>query len=126
MALAHNGPWTADEIRNLVATNDNAVVRGIMALYDRQTADERNAESTIHRNGMGFNGLDAGFGCSLAKQYNDRGFLTGKQITAARKMLKKYAGQLTIISNEQCIDECAALIMASGDRIIGAIAEGRA
>lgn len=100
---------TKESIAALLATNDKAVYRGLVVLFERQTADERDSEQTNHLNGMGFNGRDAKFGTSLAKQVirwqdgltNYQHPLTMAQLNAARKMIRKYAGQLAKVANEK-------------------------
>ena len=91
--------WTKEEIQALINRNDKAVIRGLLAIYDRQTADEKETESTNHHNGIGFNGCDAEFGSSLATQYREKGRLSQKQIASGRKIIYKYCGQLTRIAN---------------------------
>lgn len=100
-------PWDKDSIRELIGSNDKAVWRGLEVLLARQTADERQAGQTAHLNGRGFNGRDANFGTSLAEKVIDwrkgvsgyRSPLSPRQLDAARKMLRKYAGQLAKVAN---------------------------
>ena len=100
---------TKESIQTLLATNDKAVYRALIVLFERQTADEQEAESTNHNNGRGFNGRDAKFGTSLAKQViaweqghsTFRNPLSAGQMTAARKMIRKYAGQLALVANDK-------------------------
>ncbi len=84
-------------------------VRAMMAIYDRQTVLEQNAETTSEDNGVGFNGLDAGILSSFAKQVarwdgtpeSQRRFpvpLSEKQLAIARKKMAKYASQLARIA----------------------------
>lgn len=87
------------------------VVRGLEAIYERQTADEKEAEATSHHNGVGFNGIDAAILSSFAKQVKawkakPEGAryprpLSEKQLALARKKMKKYAGQLARIAEER-------------------------
>lgn len=92
---------TKTEIVNLLLTNDRAVARALVVLYNRQTADEQVSEDTRHLNGIGFTGADGGVGTSMAKFFLARGYLTPKQLAYWRKPNKrgvaricKYAGQL--------------------------------
>lgn len=101
MATKTKGPWNKENIIELLQKSDQAVMKGLKVIYDRQTSDEQNAERTKYLNGRGFNGLDAEFGSSLAKQVISKNFLTQKQMDAARKMLKRYAGQLALVANEK-------------------------
>lgn len=77
------------------ALADPHVVAGaVVTIYRFQTPDEQAAMRTGHDNGVGFNMLDAGFGTSLAEQVLERKTLTEKQVAAARRMIRKYVGQL--------------------------------
>lgn len=96
-----NKVWTKEEIKVLLERNDTAVCRGLVTLFNLQTQDERNDEHTKYHNGVGFTGVDAEFLTSLARQYQDRGFLTPKQIVYGRKKILKYAGQLAKVANGQ-------------------------
>jgi hypothetical protein len=99
--------WKTEEIRNLLTSNDLAVCRGLVAIYNRQTLDEQAIGVTKHVNGVGFNGADAYILTSYAHQvisfnpststYKDP--LSRKQIGLARKKLIKYARQLRDIAN---------------------------
>jgi hypothetical protein len=84
-----------------LASNDAWLMRGVVAIYNCQTADEQSNETTSHDNGIGFNGLDAQILSSFAKQIGQRGFLTPKQIAIARKKMVKYAGQLLRIAQDR-------------------------
>ncbi len=85
--------WTKEKIVHLIDTNDKAVVRALITIYQRQTADEQSAESTSHSNGVGFGALDAQFLTSIAKKALKYP-LTERQIAAVRKSIKKYWRQL--------------------------------
>jgi hypothetical protein len=86
--------WSKEDIQDLLRTNDRAVVRALLFLYSQQTKDEQEVEATQHSNGRGFNGMDANFLSSLAKQYQQRKFLSRKQIGFVRQKLMKYWRQL--------------------------------
>ncbi len=93
--------WKKEEIKEMLLTNDKAILRAIRVLYLLQTEDERSADSTKYHNLVGYNAIDAGFMSSLARQLDRKGTLTDKQITAARKILVKYSGQLTKVANKK-------------------------
>lgn len=86
--------WTKERVRKELKTNPKAVTRGILALYDRQTDDERVNRTTSSSNGMGFNSHDAAFLSSLAMQIYKKGFLTEKQLEKGREKMLKYSGQI--------------------------------
>jgi len=98
-----NKVWTNDEIKRLLETNDKMVSRSLVKLYEYQTESEQDAEETHEQNGVGFNGIDAGFLTSIAKQVISGRTLSTKQLASTRKTILKYAGQITRIANEQAI-----------------------
>lgn len=91
--------WTVEEVKVLLAESDKAVARAILAIYNRQTEDEKAIKETSESNGVGYNGVDANFMSSLAQFYQSKGFLTAGQVKYGRKAIMKYAGQLTTIAN---------------------------
>lgn len=74
--------------------DDNFLVGCLMTIYSFQEEDEKATESTRHLNNVGFNALDAGIMSSFAQFYQRTGFLTPKQLNAARRIMKKYSRQL--------------------------------
>lgn len=93
--------YTVEQIKAMIIENDKAVLRGVLAIYDRQTADEQSADTTSHNNGIGFNGVDAPIMSSFAKFILKYNRLSEKQMAIARKKMVKYCGQLTRIANER-------------------------
>jgi hypothetical protein len=98
--------WTTTVIKDKLSTNDLWLIKGILAIYQRQTYDEQDNELTKEKNGVGFNSCDAGILTSFAKQIKknktDSKYtlpLSPKQLKVARKKMLKYAGQLTEIAN---------------------------
>lgn len=94
-----NRVWKIEEIKNLLQSNDSMVEKSVLQIYQHQTSDEQTSEHTKHLNGVGFNGFDAEFGSSIAKRLLAGNKLSHKQIAATRKMITKYAKQLTNIAN---------------------------
>jgi hypothetical protein len=102
--------YTVEEIRAKIWTNNKWLVRGILAIYDCQTADEKSSQNTKYHNGVGFNGRDANIMSSFARQIqswqsqeNPRysNPLSPKQFELARRAMQKYAGQLARIAAEK-------------------------
>lgn len=91
--------WTKDEIKSMLNANDKAVARGVVAIYNRQTNEEKFCDDTHESNGVGFNKFDAELMSSIARWFTSHGYLTDKQTAIARKKIMKYAGQLTEIAN---------------------------
>lgn len=92
---------TKEFIAEKLISSDQWLYRGLLAIFDYQTQDEQQTESTNKNNGVGFNGVDAPILSSFSKQLKVRGFLTPKQIAYARKAMKKYAGQLLGIAKSK-------------------------
>jgi hypothetical protein len=91
--------WTREDIVALLNTNDRAVERGIVAIWQRQTADEQGSDTTRHSNGVGFSGWSARSGSYYAKWVESGRRLTGKHLDKARKIALHHVGQLTRIAN---------------------------
>lgn len=91
--------WTKEEIRHHLEMDDRWLYRGLVAIYARQTADERNDGVTKHDNSVGFSGSDSSFLSNAARFYQQHSFLTLKHRQSVRKAMLKYAGQLAKIAN---------------------------
>jgi len=92
--------WKKEDIRNLLIVRDDAVVRGMLVIYDLQTADEQNSEYTIEANGVGYSGAHAEIMTSFSKFYLKNNFLSRKQINIARRIILKYTRQLAEAANK--------------------------
>lgn len=93
--------YTKEDIATKLASDPKWLKAGIIAIYNRQTEDEKSSESTNKDNAKGFTGCDARFGSSLAKKLLAGYALSPKQEEAAKKMMKKYAGQLLKVAKEK-------------------------
>ena len=91
--------WTREDIVSLLNTSDRAVERGVVAIWQRQTADEQSTDTTRHSNGIGFSGWSASSGSYYAKWVESGRRLTGKHLDKARKIVLHHAAQLTRIAN---------------------------
>jgi len=92
---------TISTIRAKVSSEPRWAERAILALYERQTAQEQQAERTIVLNRMGFNAFDAEILTSFARQIGRGQHLSDKQLRIAYRALPKYAKQLERISREK-------------------------
>lgn len=93
MKTTKNG-WNKETIQDLLERNDRAVERALLQIYWRQTATEQVMEATVVSNGIGFTSLDSRLLSSFAQFYEQRGFLTGSQVTLTRVRIRKYWRQL--------------------------------
>jgi hypothetical protein len=85
---------TKDFIKNQLATNPTWAVKALVKIYERQTIDEQNSQSTKENNGIGFNGLDANILSSFAEQVNKGRNLSVKQMTIVYKKMPRYWKQV--------------------------------
>ncbi len=93
--------WTRDEIETMVRNQDAAVERAMVAIWERQTADEQETQTTNHHNGIGFSGWTARSGTYYAEWIMSGRHLTGKHLDKARRIALHHAGQLTDFANNK-------------------------
>lgn len=93
--------YTAEFIREKMDTDDKWLVRGLIAIYKKQTAQEKAIRETREKNGVGFNGVDGQIMSSIAEFYMNRQYITPKQTVVVRRKMRKYAGQLARIANSE-------------------------
>ena len=91
--------WTRTEIEEMINGNDRAVERAMVAIWERQTADEQETQGTRHHNGRGFAAWSARSGTYFAEWVRSGRRLTGKHLVKARKIALHHAGQLTDFAN---------------------------
>lgn len=89
-------------------TNDRAIIKALLVLNSRQTADEQAQEETKYHNGCGFRPCHARMGTSMALQFMAKKFLTPKQINYWRipsrngeMKIAVYADQLARAAEEK-------------------------
>ena len=92
---------TKEFIKEKLITDQRWLMRGIVAIFEKQTWDEQQTEQTTEHNGVGFNGIDAELMSSFAKQIQRGRVLSTKQLAFAQKKMPKYAGQLLHIAKEK-------------------------
>ena len=92
---------TVETVREKLLTDDRWLARALVALNDRQTTDEQRDEVTRYHNEQGFRPMHAKRGTSMARFYQQRGFLTPKQIAwwrgrtdSGKTRIEIYANQL--------------------------------
>lgn len=85
---------TEDIIRQKLMTDLRWLEAAILAIYRRQTADEKAEGVTKHSNGVGFSGCDSVTGSYMAKWIQGGRHLSGKWIEKARRIMPKYTRQL--------------------------------
>lgn len=92
--------WTKEMIVEMLETNDKAVTRAVIAIYNHQTASEQDAQCTKISNNIGFNHADAPYLSYCAKYAKDkRTYISGVHLVKCRKRVMKYWKQLLDIAN---------------------------
>lgn len=109
--------WTREEIESILSRSDTAVLRAIIAIYEKQTADEQYAKSTRDVNRVGFSGPDVSRGSFHAEYLikfpdwsspyvKEKILPHWKEISKNNKMrIMKYAKQLANIATNKAIDK---------------------
>jgi hypothetical protein len=93
--------WDKSAILQKLMTNNRWLMRAVVAIYEKQTDNERAEDKTVEQNGIGFNAIDANIMSSFARQIQDTGSLSRRQLDIARTKMKKYCGQLSKIANKK-------------------------
>ena len=81
-------------LKTQLATRPQQAIKGLMRIYANQTESEQSSDIVISNNGIGFVHVDSEILTSFAKQYEERGSLSEKQLAILYKKMPKYAGQL--------------------------------
>lgn len=90
--------WDKEQIVALLETNDKAVARALIRIYERQTAAEQATQNVRENNNRGFNKADAPALTSIAQRLLRFGSLTPKQVQYVRRRITKYWRQLLEIA----------------------------
>ena len=91
--------WTRGEIEDMLRTQDAAVERAMVAVWERQTGDEQATQNVKHSNNRGFSHWSARSGTYYAEWVRSGRRLTGKHLDKARRIALHHAGQLTDFAN---------------------------
>lgn len=90
---------SADMIRANIMVSDAWAIRALLAIYSRQTSDEKANGQTRYENSVGFSGVDAEILSSFAEQViRNRAagvrVLSDRQFEILRPRIARYSGQL--------------------------------
>ena len=86
-------------LKERLAQDDRWALRALTVVYMNQTADEQRAQQTIEHNGIGFSGPDAEILSSFARQYQQRGSLSPRQMNVLRRKIPSHAGQVARVAD---------------------------
>lgn len=99
--------WDKDQVLNLVNTNDEAMYRILIHLYNRQTGQEKESLKTCTNNGVGFNAADGNYLSFVAEFVRKKrlaGVMNPLKADTKQKIrikLKKYSHQMLDIIKER-------------------------
>ena len=99
--MIKNKVWTEIEIKSKIASNNAWLERAILALFLKQTEDERSKDESRHENSVGFNKPDAPRMSYYARWIKSGKHLNGWHLEKARLVMLKYSKQLTKIANKE-------------------------
>jgi hypothetical protein len=85
-------------VKGKLATDNRWLLRGLLAIYHKQTAAEQALRQTTVSNKVGFTAYDAEFLSGMTKLVEEQRALSAKQLDTVRNKMVKYAGQLVEIA----------------------------
>lgn len=92
--------WEA-YLKDLLKTNDKALSKAILLIYENQTHEEKCKHESIEHNGIGFNKFDAKEMGDIAIKIKNGTPLTAGELAKSRNKMQKYWKQLMFISLDQ-------------------------
>ena len=92
--------WEA-YLKDLLNTNDKALLKAIVLIYDGQTHEEKDKCEGIDDNCIGFSKNDTKELGDIARKIKANKELTEKELAKSRNKMQKYWKQLMIISKKQ-------------------------
>lgn len=88
-------------LKDLVRSDDKALLRAIVCIYDNQTDEEKLKGESIEDNCIGFSKIDAKEMGDIARKIKAGKPLTKSELAKSRNKMQKYWKQLMIISKKQ-------------------------
>ena len=88
-------------VRGKLANDTRWALHGLTKIFDLQTEEEKEYETTSVHNGVGFTGTDGEILASFAKQYIKRQWLSEKQMAILMRKMPKYWKQIIALSDEE-------------------------
>lgn len=98
-------PYSKDDIHAALQDNPKLAKEAIFAIWKlNQSEEEKSAQATYLKNGVGFNSFDAKFASDLARQVGEGKKMSHKQMRFVFKFAHKYAGQVADILNAGVVE----------------------
>lgn len=88
-------------LKDLIKTNDKALLKSILLIYDNQTLEEKSRKESIEENKIGFSKVDVKEMSEIALKIKKGKELTKGEFAKSRNKMQKYWKQLMTISKEK-------------------------
>lgn len=85
-------------LKNLLKTNNKALFKAIVLVYDSQTEEEKRTNESVEENKIGFSKIDAKELSAIARKIKREEILTEGELAKSRNKMPKYWKQLMVIS----------------------------
>lgn len=99
-AFTTNKQWES-YLKQLLKTNDVALFRAIVIIYDNQTDEEKHKGESVEDNNVGFSKYDAKELSTIAQKLKARRPLSQAELARSRNKMPKYWRQLMVISKRR-------------------------
>jgi hypothetical protein len=96
-------------VQNKLSTERVWQVKALIAIFNRQTETEKQVESTLIHNDIGFTGCDGQILASFAKQWLSRKWLSEKQYYLLGRRIPRYWKQIYELSDKNKLHDQALL-----------------
>lgn len=101
ISLCKDEMLTKEEVRDLIATNNRAVMKAVLLLYHQQTEEEKYKGCSIEYNNKGFSRYDSAELSAFAVSIEKHNGASIKDINKYRYRLLKYSQQIANIVNNK-------------------------
>ena len=91
--------WTEHNVRELISTNEKALIKALLAIWNYQTNSEQAIGDAIEDNGVGFNKPDSFTAKKYIRIINRGEKLRAYELDKLRRVMYKYVKQLVKIAN---------------------------
>ncbi len=97
--------WTLDRITELLRGNPEAVYRAVLAVYSRQTSEEKTSGLALAANGVGFSANDSHYLTKVAKRLQAGQAIPAVEFPFVQERIMRYRRQLLVIALANQIEQ---------------------
>jgi hypothetical protein len=88
-------------VKSKLSTDPVWARHALLKIYEFQTLEEQDIKDTMYYNGVGFTGMDGRILSSLAKQLQEKRYLSDNQMEILFRKMPKYWIQVVKISDKE-------------------------